>query len=35
MILRRLAAFLFFPMMFAFGSGVYLYLGTMKSKVVK
>jgi hypothetical protein len=35
MILRRLAAFLFLPMMLAFGSGVYLYLGTLKSKVVK
>jgi len=35
MILRRIAAILFLPMMLAFGSGVYLYLGTMKSKVVK
>jgi WD40-like Beta Propeller Repeat len=35
LILRRIAAILFLPMMFAFGSGVYLYLGTMKSKVVK
>lgn len=35
MIVRRIAAILFLPMMFAFGSGVYLYLGTMKSKVVK
>lgn len=35
MIARRIAAFLFLPMMFAFGSGVYLYLGTLKSKVVK
>ncbi|TMC41158.1 MAG: hypothetical protein E6J25_09975 [Chloroflexi bacterium] len=35
MMLRRIAAILFLPMMFAFGSGVYLYLGTMKSKVVK
>ena len=35
MILRRVAAILFLPMMFAFGSGVYLYLGTLKSKVVK
>ena len=35
MILRRIAAVLFLPMMFAFGSGVYLYLGTLKSKVVK
>src|SRR2546428_11214930 len=32
---RRIAAILFLPMMLAFGSGVYLYLGTMKSKVVK
>lgn len=35
MILRRLAAILFLPMLVAFGSGVYLYLGTLKSKVVK
>jgi hypothetical protein len=35
MILRRLAAILFVPLMLAFGSGVYLYLGTLKSKVVK
>jgi len=35
MIVRRIAAILFLPMMFAFGAGVYLYLGTMKSKVVK
>ena len=35
MIARRVAAILFLPMMFAFGSGVYLYLGTLKSKVVK
>jgi len=35
MILRRLAAILFLPLMLAFGSGVYLYLGTLKSKVVK
>jgi Tol biopolymer transport system component len=35
MIVRRIAAILFLPMMFAFGSGVYLYLGTLKSKVVK
>jgi hypothetical protein len=34
-ILRRLAAILFLPMMLAFGSGVYMYLGTLKSKVVK
>jgi WD40-like Beta Propeller Repeat len=35
MILRRIATILFLPMMFAFGSGVYLYLGTLKSKVVQ
>ena len=35
MILRRIATILFVPVMLAFGSGVYLYLGTMKSKVVK
>jgi Tol biopolymer transport system component len=35
MILRRVAALLFVPLMVAFGSGVYLYLGTLKSKVVK
>jgi len=35
MIVRRLAAILFVPLMVAFGSGVYLYLGTLKSKVVK
>ena len=35
MILRRIAAILFVPLMVAFGSGVYLYLGTLKSKVVK
>jgi len=35
MMVRRIAAILFLPMMFAFGSGVYLYLGTLKSKVVK
>src|SRR4029077_1786193 len=35
MIARRIAALLFLPMMFAFGSCVYLYLGTLKSKVVK
>jgi hypothetical protein len=34
-ILRRLAAILFLPVMLAFGSGVYLYLGTLKSKVVQ
>jgi Tol biopolymer transport system component len=35
MIVRRLAAVLFIPMMLVFGSGVYLYLGSLKSKVVK
>ena len=35
MILRRIAAVLFVPLMLASGSGVYLYLGTLKSKVVK
>ena len=35
MILRRIATILFVPVMLAFGSGVYLYLGTLKSKVVK
>ncbi len=35
MILRRIAAILFLPVMLAFGSGVYLYLGTLKSKVVQ
>jgi hypothetical protein len=35
MILRRLAAVLFVPLMLAFGSGVYVYLGTLKSKAVK
>ncbi|TMF13761.1 MAG: hypothetical protein E6I37_04235 [Chloroflexi bacterium] len=35
MILRRIAAILFVPVMLAFGSGVYLYLGTLKSKVVQ
>ena len=35
MILRRLAAILFVPLMLAFGSGVYVYLGTLKSKAVK
>jgi Tol biopolymer transport system component len=34
-ILRRIAAILFLPVMFAFGSGVYLFLGTLKSKVVQ
>ena len=35
MILRRIATILFLPVMLAFGSGVYLYLGTLKSKVVQ
>ncbi|TME48435.1 MAG: hypothetical protein E6I56_01260 [Chloroflexi bacterium] len=35
MIARRLAAILFLPLMLAFGTGVYLYLGTMKSTAVK
>jgi hypothetical protein len=35
MILRRVAAILFLPVMLAFGSGVYLFLGTLKSKVVQ
>ena len=35
MILRRIAAILFLPLMLAFGTGVYLYLGTLKSKVVR
>ena len=35
MILRRIATILFVPLMVAFGSGVYLYLGTLKSKAVK
>jgi len=35
MILRRVATILFVPLMVAFGSGVYLYLGTLKSKAVK
>jgi dipeptidyl aminopeptidase/acylaminoacyl peptidase len=35
MILRRVAAVLFIPLMVAFGSGVYIFLGTLKSKVVK
>ncbi|HET9849079.1 MAG TPA: hypothetical protein VFR68_11045 [Candidatus Dormibacteraeota bacterium] len=35
MIARRVAAILFLPLMLAFGSGVYLYLGTLKSKVVR
>lgn len=35
MILRRIATILFVPVMLAFGSGVYLYLGTLKSKVVQ
>lgn len=32
MIVRRVAALLFVPLMLAFGSGVYFYLGTLKSK---
>ena len=35
MIVRRIATILFVPLMLAFGSGVYLYLGTLKSKTVK
>lgn len=35
MIVRRIAAILFVPLMIAFGSGVYLYLGTLKSKATK
>ena len=35
MIVRRIAAILFLPVMLAFGSGVYFYLGTLKSKVVQ
>lgn len=35
MMLRRIAAILFLPLMIAFGAGTYLYLGTLKSKVVK
>ena len=35
MIARRIAALLFVPLMVAFGAGVYVYLGTLKSKVVK
>jgi Tol biopolymer transport system component len=35
MIVRRVAALLFLPLMLAFGTGVYLYLGTLKSKTVK
>jgi Tol biopolymer transport system component len=34
-ILRRIAALLFVPLLVAFGSGVYFYLGTLKSKTVK
>jgi Tol biopolymer transport system component len=34
-IVRRLAAILFVPLMFAFGAGVYFGLGTLKSKAVK
>lgn len=32
---RRVAALLFLPLMLAFGTGVYMYLGTLKSKAVK
>jgi Tol biopolymer transport system component len=35
MILRRLAAVLFLPLILAFGTGVYLYLGTLKSTAIK
>jgi hypothetical protein len=35
MMVRRIAAVLFVPLMIAFGTGVYMYLGTLKSKVVK
>jgi Tol biopolymer transport system component len=35
MIVRRIAAILVVPLMLAFGTGVYMYLGTLKSKVVK
>ena len=35
MIVRRVAALLFLPLMLAFGTGVYMYLGTLKSKAVK
>lgn len=35
MIVRRVAALLFLPLMLAFGTGVYMYLGTLKSKTVK
>jgi Tol biopolymer transport system component len=35
MMVRRIAAVLFVPLMIAFGTGVYTYLGTLKSKVVK
>ena len=35
MSVRRIATVLFLPLMLAFGSGVYLYLGTLKSKAVK
>jgi hypothetical protein len=34
-IVRRIAAILFLPLMFAFGAGVYLGLGALKSKAVK
>jgi Tol biopolymer transport system component len=32
---RRVAALLFLPLMLAFGTGVYMYLGSLKSKTVK
>lgn len=35
MILRRIAAVLFLPLMVAFGAGVYLGLGTLKSKATR
>ncbi|HEY9287300.1 MAG TPA: hypothetical protein VIT43_04670 [Candidatus Dormibacteraeota bacterium] len=35
MIVRRVAALLFLPLMLAFGTGVYMYLGSLKSRTVK
>jgi hypothetical protein len=35
MIVRRIAAIMFVPLMIAFGSGVYLFLGSLKSKAVR
>ena len=35
MIVRRVAALLFLPLMLAFGTGVYMYLGSLKSRAVK